>query len=71
VSDSKKELQKHEKPKNVNVNDTVSHTCVSKWFKRFRKGYENFKDDSRSRQPSTARNLATVVKVHEVVARDH
>jgi hypothetical protein len=42
---------------------------VSKWFIRFRKGYEICEDDSRSKQPSTAWNLVTVLKVHEVVAR--
>lgn len=69
MSDFKKQLQKHEKPKTVHVCDALSHTRVSKWFKRFRKGYEDCEDDSRSRQPSTAGNLVTVVKVHEVVAR--
>jgi len=54
VSDSEKQLQKHEKPKTVHVYDALSYTCVSKWFIRFRKGYEICEDDSRSKQPSTA-----------------
>jgi len=38
----------------VHVYDTLSQTCISKWFKKFRKGYEDCEDDSRSRQMSTS-----------------
>jgi transposase len=52
-------------------NESLSCIHVFEWLKTFREGCDDSENDPRSGQPSTAQNLETVVKVHELVARDH
>jgi hypothetical protein len=58
-------------PAIVYGNEVPSHTCNLEWFKRFKVGQKDHRDEPTSGSPSTAQNPQKVGKVHEVVTTDH
>ena len=49
---------------------TLSHSTVSLWHKRFKEGYKDVEDDSRCGRPSTSRNETNVELVKKNVRGD-
>ncbi|GBM24254.1 Putative uncharacterized protein FLJ37770 [Araneus ventricosus] len=47
--------------------DAVSKKCVFEWFKRFRDGKEDVKDEPRSGRPSTSTTPDNIQRVRRMV----
>ncbi|GBM73368.1 Putative uncharacterized protein FLJ37770 [Araneus ventricosus] len=50
--------------------DTVSKKCVFEWFKRFRDGEEDVKDEPRSGRPPTSTTPDNIERVRRILADD-
>ncbi|GBN03470.1 Putative uncharacterized protein FLJ37770 [Araneus ventricosus] len=50
--------------------DAVSIKCVFEWFKRFRDGKEDIKDEPRSGRPPTSTILDNIERVQRMLADD-
>ncbi|GBN87096.1 Putative uncharacterized protein FLJ37770 [Araneus ventricosus] len=50
--------------------ETVSKKCVFEWFKRFRDGKEDVKDESRSGRPPTSITSDNIERVRRMLADD-
>ena len=50
--------------------ETMSWSRVCEWYKRFKEGREDIKDDPRSGRPSTSRTEANVERVRQMVPSD-
>ncbi|GBN77398.1 Putative uncharacterized protein FLJ37770 [Araneus ventricosus] len=50
--------------------DAVSKKCVFEWFKRFRDGEEDVKDETRSGRPSTSTTPDNIERVRRMLADD-
>ncbi|GBO35325.1 Putative uncharacterized protein FLJ37770 [Araneus ventricosus] len=50
--------------------ETVSKKCVFEWFKRFRDGKEDVKDEPRSGRPPTSTTSDNVERVQRMLADD-
>ena len=51
--------------------ETMSHSRVFEWHKRFKEGREDVEDDSRSGRPSTSRTADNVERVKQMVRGDY
>ncbi|GBN17328.1 Putative uncharacterized protein FLJ37770 [Araneus ventricosus] len=60
----------HEMLVKVYGEDAVSKRCVFEWFKRFRDGKENVKDDPRSGRPPTSTTPDNIERVRRMLADD-
>ncbi|GBN44030.1 hypothetical protein AVEN_61212-1 [Araneus ventricosus] len=50
--------------------DAVSEKCVFEWFKRFRDGEEDFKDEPRSGRPPTSTTPDNIERARRMLADD-
>jgi transposase len=50
--------------------ESLSHSSVFEWLKRFKDGREDLQDDPRSGRPSTSRHADKIADVREMVTRD-
>ncbi|GBM62462.1 hypothetical protein AVEN_268752-1 [Araneus ventricosus] len=50
--------------------DAVSKMCVLEWFKRFRDGKEDVKDEPRSGRPPTSTTPDNIERVRRILADD-
>ena len=57
--------------KKVYNDERLSHTQVFEWFKRFKEGREEIRDNQRASCPSTSKTDADMEKVGEIVRQNH
>jgi len=57
--------------KKVYGDECLSHTQIFKWFKRFKEGREEIRDDQHPGHPSTSKTDANIKKVGEIVQQNH
>jgi transposase len=53
------------------LQEALSRSSVSEWFKPFKDGREDLQDNPRSGRPSASQNADTIVNVREMMTRDH
>ncbi|GBM95946.1 Putative uncharacterized protein FLJ37770 [Araneus ventricosus] len=63
-------METHEMLVNVYGVDAVSKKCIFEWFKRFRDGKEDVKDDPRSGRPSTSTTPDNIERMRRMLADD-
>ena len=57
--------------KKVYGDECLSHTQVFEWFKRFKGGREEIRDNQQAGCPSTSKTDADIEKVGEIVRQNH
>ena len=67
----KSATETHELLKNVYGDECLSCTQVFEWFKRFKEGKEEIKDDQHPSRPNTSKTDASIEKVGEIVQQNH
>jgi hypothetical protein len=60
-------METHEMMKNVNGDQSMSHTCCYKWFKGFKDSQQSTHDEPHFGRPSTPCDDAHVAQVHEIM----